>query len=123
EECRIRLSSLPLDQCVVCFLRRATNFADQDHRFGMPMLVEEFARTEMRHPVNRVPADADAGRLAIAARRQLPDCLIRERSGTRYDANTAGHVNVSWHDSDLAGAGSNDAGTIRADQSRVFSGH
>ena len=43
------------------------DFADQDHRFRFRIVIEKLHCIEMRHAVNRVASDADAGRLSMAA--------------------------------------------------------
>src|SRR5713101_3303776 len=89
----------------------------------MSIFVKKFDRIEMRHPVDRIPANADTGRLAVAARRELPDCFVSECSGARDDANVAGLVNIPWHDTDFASTRSDDPRAIRSDQTRFLSAH
>ena len=70
-------------------------------------------------PVDRVAADADAGRLADAERGELADGLVGQRARARDDADVARLVDVAGHDADLALAGRDDAGAVRADQARL----
>ena len=105
------------------FFGRAANFADQNHRVRVGIGFEKFHRIEMRHAVDRIATDADAGRLSVTARRQLPDRFVGQRAGTRNHADISRLVNVTRHDPDLARAGCDDARAIRTDQPRFFSGH
>ena len=67
---------------------------------------------------DRIAADADAGRLPEAEASELPDGFVGQRARSADDADCAGLVNVARHDADLALAGGDDAGTVRADQAR-----
>jgi hypothetical protein len=73
--------------------------------------------------VNRIAADTDTGRLADAPRSQLPHRLVCERTRARNHTDSAGFVNVTRHDADLASAGRNDPRTIRSNQPRFLSAH
>src|SRR5262249_14149292 len=64
----------------------------------------------------RVDAQADAGGLAQAQARELPDRLVGERAAAADDADRAGLVDVTRHDADLALTRGDDAGTVGADQ-------
>ena len=64
------------------FLSRATDFADQNHRISLGIVVEEFYGIKMGHPVNRIATDSDTGRLAITARGNLPHGFIGKRAGS-----------------------------------------
>ena len=105
------------------FFSRASDFADQDHRFRFSIFVEKLHRIEVRHSVNRIAADADAGRLAVTARGQLPNRFVGERARARNHADVSRFVDVAGHNADLARAGRNDSGAIRSDQARLLSGH
>ena len=70
--------------------------------------------------VDRVAADADAGRLADARGGELPDRLVGERARLRLTTPTRpALVDVAGHDADLALAGRDDAGAVRADQAAL----
>src|SRR5258708_35390877 len=68
----------------------------------------------------RVGANSDGAGLAHAERRQLTHGFISQRSRTRDNPDASFAVNMPWHDSDLALAGRDNSGTIRADQARGF---
>src|SRR5262249_35343342 len=61
-------------------------------------------------------ADTDRRRLAQTERRQLSDCFVSQRSGTRDDADVSFAMNVTRHDPDLALARRDDAGTVGSNQ-------
>ena len=105
------------------FFSGSADFADQDHRFCLSIFIEEFHRVEMRQTADRIAADANAGRLAMTARSQLPNRLVRERARARDHADAARLVNVTRHDPNLACAGSDDTRAIRADESRFAAVH
>jgi hypothetical protein len=54
--------------------------------------------------VHWITTDADAGALAVTARRELPDGLIGERAGAADDADIAALVDVTRGDADAAAA-------------------
>ena len=66
--------------------------------------------------MDRVAPDADAGALTETVAGGLKYGLVSQRPGTRNDADVARQVNVPGHDADLAGARSDDARAVRADQ-------
>ena len=51
--------------------------------------------------------------------RQLADRFISKRARARHDADPSFFMNMPGHDADLAFAGRDDAGAVRADHSRV----
>ena len=51
--------------------------------------------------------------------RGLKHGFVGQRAGARNDADLAGLMNCAGHDADLAGAGRDDAGTVRPDQARI----
>ena len=69
---------------------------------GVGVGVEEREDVDEIHPGDRVAADADAGRLTDAERRELADGLVGERAGAGDHADVAGAVDVTRHDADLA---------------------
>ena len=71
-----RLPAILLDPSGGFLFRGAADFADQNHRVGFWVVIEKLHRVEMRHAIDRVAADANAGRLPVAARGQLPDRLV-----------------------------------------------
>ena len=57
--------------------------------------------------------------LAEAEVRELPDGFVGERAAAAHDADRALLVDVARHDADLALAGRDDAGAVRADEPHV----
>ncbi len=70
-----------LDPLRSFLFRGAADLADQNHGIRLRIVVEKFHRIEMRHPVDRIASDADAGGLAVAARGELPDRFVGQRPG------------------------------------------
>src|SRR5229473_4616946 len=70
-----------------------------------------------------IAADADAGGLADAELRQLMDGFVGQRAAAADDADVSRLVNAAGHDADLAFAGRNDAGAVRADEARFLEVH
>ncbi len=73
---------------------------------------------------DRVATDADTGRHADAALLQLVERLVGERSGAAHDADVravgGGQLcDLTGGDADVALAGADDAGAVRAEQARV----
>src|SRR5207253_9818803 len=79
-----------------------------------------FYRIERRQTVDTIAADTDTSWLAVAARSQLPDCLVSECSRARDHANIAWLVNVAGHDPNLASTRCDNPWAIRPDQPRFF---
>src|SRR5262245_8080033 len=98
------------------FLGAAADFADHDDRLGGVVGEEQRQRIDEIRAVDRIAADADAGRLAKAGRRGLGHCLVSEGARARDDADLTGLMDVARHDADLAFARRDDAGAVGADQ-------
>src|SRR4029079_4427563 len=94
----------------------AADLADHDDAVRHGIGVEEGEDVDEVDAADGVAADADAGRLADPERRELADRLVGERAGARQDADRALLVDVARHDADLALAGGDDAGAVRADE-------
>src|SRR5260363_181097 len=79
----------------------------------------------MFQAIDWIAADADRRGLTQAKRGQLRNGFIRERTGTRDDANPAFFVDMAWHDADLELIRRDHAWTIRPQQARfaVFAAH
>ena len=80
------------------------------------VVLEQLEQVDLVGADDRVAADADAGRLAEAEVGQLPDRLVGERAAAADDADRPWLVDVAGHDADLALAGRDDAGAVRADE-------
>src|SRR5439155_16546385 len=68
---------------------------------------------------DRVAADADAGGLAEAVRRELVDDLVGQRAASRYQTNLPGRADVPGNDPHLAAARRDEAGAVGADEPRA----
>ena len=107
-----------------------TDFADHDDGLGLRVVVEELDDVEVRGAVDGVAADADAGRLALAAAGELPDGFIGQGAGAGDHADVATAVDVARGDADAAAAGGlvaatrgHDARAVRTDEARATAGH
>ena len=94
----------------------AADLAHHQHAVGLGVGLEERERVDEARAVDRVAADADAGALADAQVRELPDALVSERSRPADDADAARLVDIARHDADLARPGRDDPGAVGADQ-------
>ena len=63
-------------------LGAAADLADHDHAVGVRVVVEELEHVDEVRAVDRVAADADAGRLADAERRELADGFVGQRAAS-----------------------------------------
>src|ERR1700689_2202214 len=100
------------------FLGRAAHLSDHDVRLGGGIAQEHLQAVDEMGAVDRIAADADAGRLAEPRRRGLRHRLIGERSGAGDDADVARLVDMPRHDADLALARRDHARAIGADEAR-----
>ena len=114
-----RLLDVVLDELRGALLGVAADLADHEDRRRARILVEPLQRVDEVGALDRIAADADRGRLAEAERGELVDDLVRQRAGARHDADAARLVDVARHDADLALAGRDHAGAVRADQHDV----
>src|SRR3954470_8788047 len=69
------------------FLIGPADFAHHDYRFGLRIVVEHLENIDVLDAVDRIAADADAGRLAEAELGELADGFIGERAGARDDTD------------------------------------
>src|SRR3989338_7899785 len=116
DETDYRLLHVVLDPARAFFLVAAADLADHDDRIGIRVVVEQLHHIDMLHAVDRIAADADAGRLPHAQRGELPDRLVSQRAGARYHADAALLVDVPRHDADLDFVRRNQPRTVRPDQ-------
>ena len=77
----------------------------------------ELEQVDERSADDRIAAEADAGALAEAEVRELPDGFVGERAAAAHDADGALLMDVAGHDADFAFFGRDDAGAVGADQS------
>src|SRR5579864_7390032 len=91
-----------LDELGAIFLGRAADLADHDDRLRVGVGEKHLEDINEIRAIDRVAANADAGRLAEPDRCRLRDRLIGERAGARDDADMALLMDVTRHDSDLA---------------------
>src|SRR6266478_2553921 len=101
----------------------ATDFADHNDGVRVRIIVEEPDGVEERRADDGITADADAGGLADAELRQLVDGFVGQRPAAADHADISLLVNAAGHDADLALAGRNDAGAVRADQTSFLKVH
>ncbi len=71
-------------------LLRAADLADHHHRLGLRIVLEQLEDVLEGPAVDRVAADADAGRDADAELLHLGRRLVAERAGTPDDPDPAG---------------------------------
>ncbi len=107
-----------LDELGGDFFGVASDFADHHDGMGVGICVEQLDGIEESGTDDRVAANADAGGLPDAEARELVDGFIGERAAAADEADIALLVDRAGHDADLAFAGRNDAGAIRADEAR-----
>src|SRR5437667_7459999 len=101
----------------------ATDLAHHDHRVGVGVVVEHLHDVDMLQAVDRVAADAYAGRLAQPTLHQLTDRLVGQCARARNDANAPLLVYLAGHDADLDLVGRDDAWTVGADKDGLFALH
>src|SRR5579863_10434645 len=111
-----------LDELGAIFLGRAADLANHDDRLRVGVGQKHLEHVDEIRAIDRVAANADAGRLAEPNRCRLGDRLIGQRAGARDDADMALLVDVTRHDSDLAFARRYDARTVRADEAALGAG-
>lgn len=83
----------------------------------MRILEEDLKTINEVRAVEGISTNSDTQRLTKTDSCRLVHRLVGEGSGSRDDADDSLLVNVAGHDSDLAFLGTNDARTIRADES------
>ena len=114
------LLRLVLEELRGLLLGRAADLADHDDRLGLGVGEEPFQHVDVLRALDRVAADADAGRLAEAHVGGLLDRLVGERARARHNARPSracgcepGMMPI------LQSSGRDDAGAVRADEDRV----
>ena len=120
------LLAIRLDPFGGFFFCAAADFADHYDAGGFRVSVEKFDYVKVRGAVDRIAANADAGALADAARRELPHGFISQRAAARDDTDVAFFVNVAGRNTNTATAvriftfaRRHDARTIRSNQPRL----
>src|SRR5438552_1054442 len=101
----------------------AADLAHHDHRIGVGVFVEHLHDIDVLQSVDRVAADAYAGRLAQPTLHQLTDRLVGQCARARNDANAPLLVYLAGHDADLDLVGRDDAWTVGADKDGLFALH
>src|SRR5579862_5105287 len=69
------------------FFGVAANLANHDHGLGLRIAIEQVERVDEIRADNRIPADADGGRLSNAALGELMHRFVGQRAGARDDAD------------------------------------
>src|SRR5439155_9541953 len=90
--------------------------ANHHHRLGLRVRLECAEAVGEARADEGIPANPDAGGLAVAAGRELVDDLVGERAAPRHDADPAGRANVPGNDPDLALARRDQARAVGADE-------
>ena len=108
-----------LDEGGRFFFGGAADFAHHQDGFGRRIGLVHLQEVDERRADDRVAAEADAGRLAEAEVRELPDGFVGERAAAAHDADGALLVDVAGHDADFAFLGRDHAGAVRADEADV----
>jgi hypothetical protein len=98
----------------------AADLADHHDRIGFIVFVEELQYVDVLQAIDWITSDPNSARLPQSQLGQLSHCLVRQRAGTRDDADTALAVNVARHDADLQFVGRDRARAIRTKQQRAF---
>jgi hypothetical protein len=104
DEADHRLLDVLADELAGFFLGAAADLADHDDALGARIVLEQPQAVDEVEALDRIAADADAGRLAHAGAGHLPDRLVGQRAAARDDADLARLVDVGRHDADLAAA-------------------
>src|SRR5262245_48498529 len=79
-EPRHRLAAMLLDPLGGRLFCAASDLTDQNDAMCLRVFVEQLEDIQMRHAMNGVAADADAGALADASAGELPDRFVGERA-------------------------------------------
>src|SRR5712691_12498629 len=101
----------------------AADLAHHDHRIGVGVVVEHLHDIDVFESVDRVAADAYAGRLAQPTLHQLTHRLVGQCARARNDANAPLLVYLAGHDADLDLVRRDDAWTVGTDEDGVFALH
>ena len=105
-----------LEELGCVLFSRSTNLTNHDDTVRLGVLSEDLKAVDEVGAVERVTANTNDERLAEAGLGGLVDSLVGEGSGTRDDTDATALVDETRHDTDLALAGSDDAGAVGADQ-------
>ena len=106
-------------QIVGCsLLGLASDLSDHNDSLGGRVLDEQLQAVDEVCAVKGVSTNTDTESLAQANSAGLMNSFVGESARPGDDSNTARLVDVAGHDTNLAGAGGDDAGTVRTDQTR-----
>src|SRR4051812_2566099 len=105
-----------LDELGSLDLGVAADLADHDDAFRLRVIQEQLQAIHEVGAVDRIAADADAGRLPQARRRGLRHRFICERAGAGDNTDLATPMDMTRHDADLALVRGDDARAVRPDQ-------
>src|SRR6056297_3212154 len=97
----------------------ATDLTDQDRRLGVGVGLEGLEAVDEVRADDRIAADADTGALTQPTARELVDDLVGERAAAADHAHLALAADVTRQDTDLRLARADQAGAVRADQTRA----
>src|SRR5580658_3316932 len=119
DEAHYRLLHIRLDELRSLLFIRSADLANHDDRFGPRIIIQQLQCINVRCADDRVATNTDRRRLTEAARRQLINRLVRQRTRARDDANTSLFVNTPRHDADLRLARRDHTRTVRPDEPRL----
>src|SRR5258708_25734453 len=117
------LLDIRLDELRGTLFGVAADFADQDDRMRIRVVIEQLNRIKEGRADDGIAADADAGGLSNAEARQLINGFVGQRSTPADDADIPLFVNPPGHDADFAFPRRDDAGTVRPDEASLFEIH
>src|SRR5215208_707799 len=120
DEADDRLGHLLLHEARGLLLVGAADLAHHRHGARIRVLLERLQAVDEVGAVDRVAADADAGRLADAGAGQLEDDLVSERARAADDAHRPRGADVPRDDADLRLARRDEPRAVRADEARAL---
>lgn len=97
-------------------LSGTTNLTNHDDTVGVGVLGEDLEAVDEVGAAEGVTTDADDEGLTETSLGGLVDGLVGQGTGSRDDTDAAALVDEARHDTDLALAGGDDTGAVRADE-------
>src|SRR5439155_17984780 len=101
------------------FFGVAANFADQNHRLSLGVIVEKLDGIEERSSDDRIAADPDASGLPDAKTRELIDRFVGKSAAAAHHADASLFVDAAGHDANFAFAGRDDTRAVGPDQASL----
>ena len=100
----------------------STNLANHDDTVSLLILEEDLEAVDEVGAAEGVTTNTDDEGLTEAGLGSLVDGFVGQGTGSRDDTDAAALVDEARHDTDLALAGGDDTGAIRADETRLVLG-